>query len=432
MKRAATNRWIGWLDLGEEGQRRANEYLSQFKADNTMDELGFGILRDAFSDIFFPATNTIMTRTRYLIFIPAICHLIEQERLNGKAAAFRLKELEDRLRESLLKQESEGGVIGSVAVGALRRYPSNIYWSALRRLGVFLHPDWGLGFYQDHLSDFYSAMTAEKDDDGLSHLGSSERRNWDQTFCGIMAEGRSIALTKGIWPETLSFSLTRPEAQYLKAKYLALAGREGQPSLLSYLLEQKHPLPFRYPWEVPVPKDLEPYVMHSRCFSIFVQGATLQYFHLLLQKRKKAQTDSPECELTELFSRWWEITRMELSRWPVDEFLKLASQLKGLRRDNDASFIKAWVKYSIEASNALEMWNNPEAHELISRRERITRPNKSRLHHNDYLQRWTSPEQARIDSMCDDPDSLRFRLDYRSWIGNIFVSDIVKGLEGRS
>ena len=38
--------YLGWLDLGAEDQRRAREYLSQFNADNTLDELGFGILRD--------------------------------------------------------------------------------------------------------------------------------------------------------------------------------------------------------------------------------------------------------------------------------------------------------------------------------------------------------------------------------------------------
>lgn len=61
---------VGWLDLGEADQRRAREYLSQFNADNTLDELGFGILRDAFADVFFPATNTIMTRTRYWCLSP--------------------------------------------------------------------------------------------------------------------------------------------------------------------------------------------------------------------------------------------------------------------------------------------------------------------------------------------------------------------------
>ena len=49
--------------------------------DNTLDELGFGILRDAFADVFFPGTNTIMTRTRYLVFVPALCLVVEKEKL---------------------------------------------------------------------------------------------------------------------------------------------------------------------------------------------------------------------------------------------------------------------------------------------------------------------------------------------------------------
>ena len=70
--------------------------------DNTLDELGFGILGDAFADVFFPATNTIMTRTRYLVFIPALCLVVEQERLfRQRRFAGRMTELENGLRESL-------------------------------------------------------------------------------------------------------------------------------------------------------------------------------------------------------------------------------------------------------------------------------------------------------------------------------------------
>src|SRR5437762_12980930 len=102
---------VGWLDLGEDEQRRAREYLSQFNTDNTLDELGFGVLRDAFADVFFPATNTIMTRTRYLVFIPALCLFVEQEKLSGNGAARRLTELENHLRE-FLEAEEERDVIG--------------------------------------------------------------------------------------------------------------------------------------------------------------------------------------------------------------------------------------------------------------------------------------------------------------------------------
>ena len=68
---------IWWLDFSEEDQRRARKYLAQFKGDTTLDELGFEIIRDAFADLFFPCTNTVMTRTRYLIFVPALCLIIE-------------------------------------------------------------------------------------------------------------------------------------------------------------------------------------------------------------------------------------------------------------------------------------------------------------------------------------------------------------------
>lgn len=62
---------MGWLDFGEEDQRRVREYLAQFKGVNTLDELGFGIIRNALADVFFPGFKAIMTHTRYLMFIPA-------------------------------------------------------------------------------------------------------------------------------------------------------------------------------------------------------------------------------------------------------------------------------------------------------------------------------------------------------------------------
>jgi hypothetical protein len=116
----------------------------------------------------------------------------------------------------------------------------------------------------------------------------------------------------------------------------------------------------------------------------------------------------------------------------VDEFLTVAAGINGLRRDNDRTFVKTWLKLSIEASSAEMMFESPEAHDQIRRREKITRPSKSRLHHAEYLQRWKPPTQSDIDGMADDPDGLRYSLDYRSDIGSTFVRDIVSGLEGAS
>ena len=76
------------------------------------------------------------------------------------------------------------------------------------------------------------------------------------------------------------------------------------------------------------------------------------------------------------------------------------------------------------------MLESSEASELIHRREKSTRPSKSRLYHSEYLQRWTPPEQAGIASMAGNPAILPYSLKYRSEIGSSFVNDIVSGLKG--
>ena len=429
MKATTQSFCVGWLDFGEEDQRRAREYLSQFNADNTLDELGFGILRDAFADLFFPATNTIMTRTRYLIFIPALCLAVEQERHSGAAAARRMTELENGLRISL-EAEEEHDIIGKVAKESLRRYPSSIYWSALRRLGIFLHKNWGLAYYQAHLAEFHASMNAERDDDGLSHLNNPERRNWDKDLCDALADGHSFMNDKGTLPKSLKFTLRPHEARYLRGKFNDLARQDGRPSILSHLLDLSHAEPFSYPWEVPLPSALTPYVTHARCFSMIARGATLQYFHLLQREREARGIAKPAYDLSDIFARWWEATRQELANWQVDHFLILAAGIHGLRRPNDTVFIRNWLKFSTESNTAHELLENGEAHALIRSRERTTRPSKSRLHHPEYLQRWKPPEPADIASIAGNANTLQFGLDYRAWIGSTFVQDIVGGLVG--
>lgn len=427
MKQSAFKTDIGWLDFGEEDQRRAREYLAQFKEDNTLDELGFGIVRDALADLFFPGTNTIMTRTRYLIFIPALCLIVEREHLAGEKAARRLKALEDQLREALTEKESSG-VIGERAKESLSRYPSSIYWNALRRLGVFVRQNWGLGYYVSQLAALHKAMEAEKDDDGLSHLRNPERYNWDKTLCTLLNEGHSFLTSKGEIPSTVSFALTRQEARYLKGTYQMLAEKDGRPSLLSYLLEKNFASLFGYPWEVPHPPELAPYINHARCFSIFVRGVTLQYFALLQEERRIRSIDKKACDYSDVFKRWWEATRQTLGEWDVEEFLNITAQLQAIRRPNDSTFVKGWFGLAVNASNAKAVWESTEARALIRARERLTRPHKARLHHPDYLKRWKPLSAAELSSIAVSHDQVRYGLDYRAWIGNAFVQDIMAAL----
>jgi len=427
MRSAAQAISIGWLDLGEDDQRRAKEYLSQFNADNTLDELGFGVLRDAFADVFFPATNTIMTRTRYLVFIPALCLAVERERLSGNAAALRLTQLENQVRE-LLHLEEPIGVVGERAKNTLSRYPSSIYWSSLRRLGIFRHSNWGLAYYQAHLADFYASRQSERDDDGHSHLGGLEHRCWDKECSDMLADGHSIVFGKGGLPASLNFSLTHREASYLRARFKTLALQSGRASILGHLLENEHSTSFSYPWDVECPAQLVSIVRHARLFSMFARGATLQYFYLLQRERDVRGIATPSCDLGDIFSRWWKATHQELASWEVDQFLLLAASINGLRRPNDSMFIKSWLKLTTEATNANGLLENADAQALIRQRERIARPSKSRLFHAEYLERWKPIEAAEIEKSANDRNKLRYWFDYRSWIGSTFVADIVAGL----
>ena len=419
---------LGWLDLGDEDQRRAKNFIAQFNADNTVDELGFGILRDAFAEIFFPATNTIMTRTRYLIFVAGLCWLIEQEGFEGRRAAQRLTELENQLREALSSQESLG-VIGAHAKEELQRYPSTVYWSALRQLGLFCHRHWGLSYYQTHLKDHYDASTVDVDDDRLTHLDIPVPRNWDRQFCDLLPDGRSFlvkAKEGGTFdlPDSLGFNLTRAEARYLRGKYVDLAKQVGRPSILSHVLSRGELEVFRYPWDASCPTELRKEVEHARLFSMFVRGATLHYFHLLSVERA-AQKIAPETTaFRDIFAEWWPDAHEELASWNTEEFFELADRLDPGRRSrrSDRVFVTEWLERNRAARDGPKVICDDQASRLIQDREHLARPNKGRLRHSDYLKRWRAPEPAELT----EP----YSLNYRAPIGAVFVNDIVSALGG--
>ena len=45
---------LTWLDTSEKDRRRTLEFIDTFRERDTRDELGIGVVRDAFSDLMFP------------------------------------------------------------------------------------------------------------------------------------------------------------------------------------------------------------------------------------------------------------------------------------------------------------------------------------------------------------------------------------------
>lgn len=114
--------FIGWIDLSEEDQKRAQDYLRSL-SEGTLDELGFGIIRDAFADRFFPTTSTIMTRARYFILVPSIfLHVLEHGDFGARA-----KRKCDRLELALRKQLIANKAIANWRKEEVKRYPASNY-----------------------------------------------------------------------------------------------------------------------------------------------------------------------------------------------------------------------------------------------------------------------------------------------------------------
>ena len=56
---------IGWIDFSSEHRDKVRTVLDFLKVGGVVDELGIGIVRDAFADQLFPGLSTIQTRAKY-------------------------------------------------------------------------------------------------------------------------------------------------------------------------------------------------------------------------------------------------------------------------------------------------------------------------------------------------------------------------------
>lgn len=64
---------FGWVATDAEQRRRMMEVVDQFRDSTTIDDLGLGGIRDAFSDTLFPGTSTLHTRIRYALLSHGRC-----------------------------------------------------------------------------------------------------------------------------------------------------------------------------------------------------------------------------------------------------------------------------------------------------------------------------------------------------------------------
>ena len=369
---------LGWLDLDAAASERVGTLLRSLEEPGTLDELGLGTVRDAFSGMLSPGTSTIQTRLRYFIFLPWIFARLEWHRVAPADFARRLRDDEARLIGCLRHLGPNNGVIGYTAGRDLKRMPSEAYWGGLG--------SWGLRRLDLSIAEYGQRAAAlgrlqpERDDD----------RN---------ATARAVSMWAPIPspPEDflrgeITLELRREEAQVL----VDHIRRHHPGTLLAFLCGMPAAAePAEFPWEVPtdgMPDRLVELLRHARCFSELTLGPQLIYNVLLARRaREEFEWDTRELEEQQLrrLDGWTQLLAdrsEDLRSWVDDlpEFWRVLAvhRIGGATQD----FVSFVVRRAVD--DPVGVTADPDVHQRIVRREIQLKSKRARLAHRTALENW--------------------------------------------
>jgi hypothetical protein len=408
-----------WLDYSEDDRQKMLDILNiSFMEHEARDELGIGVVRDAFSDMLFPGTSTIQTRARYFLFVPWIYQSLETKKVPSSRIEVRARDEEVKLIYALIKSDDTDGVIGKEAKKNLQRLPSSIYWHGLQ--------SWGIRLDTSSISDYHSSLDAfYKFSKNGSHSleetidGFELKHNWDP----------DLPPAPDDFPDKASFHLTYDEASYLKENVLHMWPK----TMLAYLLDSKLPLTsVQFPWQHPIcpglPQSIKDELFHARAFSESIYGAALLYNLMLAEKAKEAKCqgyDELAAQYKEKLEIWADLLSSrqdELNGWDYKEkFWRIVSRQGARPTWRTQQFIQMWLQIALSPRRARRVSEDDFARDLIQKREKQLKRRIARLDNPEALARW-----------CSDPSTkMAGQLRYRWRPAEKIINDILRALRGQ-
>jgi Family of unknown function (DUF6361) len=404
---------LRWLSSCSAEITRARAVLDALRKPGVIDELGFLMLNGAFAERLYPGVTTIMTRARYLVFVPAIYRYLEQSRkaVVGKDADRIARDLQFDLRNALEKNETS--FIGKESGRNLVRTPSAVYWSALGALEIATRRI-SEASYQRQLFEGLFAPRVYKDDDDAAHDEEAESL-WTQDL------KLAHVLSDGKFPNTTSFRLRKAEASFLESRYAALKSDDNENLVTRMvLLGREHGAgslgDIEYPWSIPgCPPSMATVLDHARRLSLLARGTTLQYYRMLIEKRRD---NDPGVE--DAFVDWWDQANVTLASWDLQDFFRLMTKWEAGRGLKDREFITSWIERSRACRTGRAVLADQGVRLIVRRREDYVRPGKQRLRSKHHLKSWKLPDGYSVGF---------YQMDYRHSVGRQIAMDIVDGLE---
>jgi hypothetical protein len=385
---------IGFIDFSKEERNKILATLKLLGTQTALDELGIGVIRDAYADILFPGISTIQTRAKYFVLIPYLFNRAGNQNLSGGREVLRwINNSEDKLVETLLKnsKSEETGIIGKNALRqkrAVKMKPSSIYWNGLRTFEIIRASGASMA-----AACTITAKTAKQKND-------LEIKTEGETFDDSAAIGSDTVLFSPISPDydfenKASILLTKKEAEYLADKISkAIASKD---TLLAFLVKNK--LDCNSFDEMPIdilPASIKRDYLLARDFSDFIIGAHIRYNVIF-----------SEYEDIEMIQEWENWRNAFIARK-----FDLEAILSRITCNNSTQkFCKDFMELTY--SGHLE-----KIDELIIFREKAVKGDRAKLH---------KPAEYRYN--YDRPVHF-YRLDFRFGTSKTIIRDIIIGLEG--
>ncbi len=401
---------IGWIDFEEKERTRMMEVIKMFREQDTRDELGIGVIRDAFSGMLFPGTSTIQTRAKYMLFIPWIYRIHERKKTLSAEIADKARRDEIKLSNALLKSDDIDGVLGKEAGAKLQRLPSNVYWSGLGSWGIRHFPG-SQEEYHKYLDEYYTRQSSQILGDNREPVEGPLKENWDP----YLPEPPSG------FPAEATLKLSLHEAEYLKEKIMKYCPQ----TLLSHLVTSTSgTVDCKYIWEHPelyyFTSSHKTQVRYAQSFSLFMHGAFLLYNYMLAYNCKREDREALMEKYRSMLEEWGaEIMNAHelLSNWYEAEFWEVVESQIGATPFPVYAFVNNWLKIVFAENNPFNVISNPAAWKLIREREiRLKKTKRARLANERALELWTGASGTR-------------RLDFRWNETKRIVNDILEGLE---
>lgn len=370
---------FGWLDFDSAASQRVATLMRALEEPGTLDPIGLGAVRDAFSEMLAPGTSTIQTRLRYFIFLPWICQRIQQDGVAPARFVARLRDDEARLIDCLRHLGPNQGVQGFAVGRDLQRMPSEAYWGGLWSWGLRTL-DLSIPEYGRRIAMLGPRSRVRDDDGNATGRGASMWAPMVDAPPEFLAEPVSFDLT-GEEAALLIDHIRRRHPGSLLAEACSFAAEAATADL---------------PWDI-APSRFSPglaeILRHARCVSELTLGPQHLY-NLLLARRATAEVGWDTSGLQEAIvaqlETWASLVERrhaELRAWvdDLDGFWALVARVDRVS-DPAKDFVNRMVTRAVEHPERFV--EDQVVHGAIRDRERALKTKRARLTHRSALEHW--------------------------------------------